>query len=195
MLLRWQDKLLEVQKTCLQTMPVRCSSFAMKLPLIFGKTLSAFCHELLGTGLSHENSCAFGTYVLLPRFRALARPASRDIVNAAIEIASAQPSAAVDAILFPALRGTPSAACVELVSRVAKTLNADMVSILISRLMGKDMANTSNTSGRGSATQTLLASDNTFGLIKSLLLKKGIILSQKMCWALPPGSRNTRRRI
>ena len=63
--------------------------------------------------------------------------------------------------------------------RVSQDVNADMVSILISRLMGKDMANTSNTSGRGSATQTLLASDNTFGLIKSLLLKKGIILSSE----------------
>jgi hypothetical protein len=148
-------------------------------------TLHAFCHGLVATGLSHENSCLFGTYALLPRLQALSRPASRDLVNATIEVASAHPRAMVRSILLPALSGAPPAACVELVSRVAKTLSADMVSVLLSQLVGQDMSNnTSNgtsggSSGSGSGGRVLHASDHTFGLMKVLLLKKGISLSSE----------------
>ena len=147
-------------------------------------TLHAFCHGLVANGISHENSCTFGKSALLPRFQGLTRPATRDLVNAAIEIAAVQPRAVVMAVLVPALGAEPSGACVELSLRVAKTLSADIILFMLSQLMAntstglkekRDDAKRNETPG----SIALQASDNTFGLLKSLLLKKDLVLSSE----------------
>ena len=164
--------------------------------------LHAICKSLANKGLSHNNALVFAAHALLPRFRALARPASRSLVNATVVLATVQPRAVVHAVILPVVCGSTggssgvtasssssaspssssnhvaSIACIELASRVSKTMSPGAVHEFLAQLFV-------DRSGGGAAGRVegacrsggLQVSDAALGLIKSLLSIRGVVLS------------------
>jgi hypothetical protein len=148
--------------------------------------------QLSALGLSQENTYILAKHALLPRVLALKRPASRTLVNMAVELLSLQPKAIINSTLVPVLfeKGCSSSS-VELVSRVAKNLSVDHVVHFVGLLVDANNSNISGdigggggggSGGGGNSTKqnhnVLPTSDSILGLLKTMLSVKGVLLSE-----------------
>ena len=137
------------------------------------ESLHHLCKQLVSLGLSRDNTSMFARMSILPRVFLLKRSASRTLVNVMMDLSKSQPQSVVDGVMIPSLlhggEKECTAASVELVSRVAKSLPTEQVT----RFIGVLLAGEATSQGGSGGGRRVSISEQSLVLFKSLLsLKK-----------------------